>query len=208
MIEEAYDEDTATDTVLDDFEDWWAGAEVYAAANFTDWHPEMVREFASDIAWDMEGAVLTASSMEWASGRWFSGANPYSPHCVPNDGYDLNEWHERDRKNSGSELIEFAIAQGMEPRMAERFATDTLGSYSFISKEDFEKALNEWWTGKNDQSPHFIPLDDVNKRERDERRASLREKYAHVSDFSFELFFHWNLNDSAIIEEHFMSKKK
>lgn len=207
-VEEKYDEDTLIGPTNDEFEDWWAAAEAYAWNNFPDWHPAMVKKFASDVAWQCEGWILTPSKMEKASEDWFSGANPYSPHCVPQDGYDYREWHERDRDNSGSELIGFAVGKGMDSRMASQFTADTLSSYSFISKEDFERAWNEWWTGTNDQSPHFVPLDDVNKRERDERRAYLREKYSHISDSSFRLFFHRRLTDSAIIEEHFMSKKK
>lgn len=191
-----------------DFEDWWGAAEAYARKNFSDWHPEMIREFASDIAWEMEGALLTPSRMEKASEGWFSGANPYSPHTVPQDGYDFTEWYERGQNDSAVELVKFGIAQGMDSRMAERFASDTISSYSFISSSEFAKALEEWWSGRNDQSPHFIPLDEVNRKERDERRKFLRQKYAHVSDFSFRLFFNRNLNDSAIIENHFMSKKK
>jgi hypothetical protein len=191
-----------------DFEDWWGAGEAYARENFPDWHPEMVREFSSDIAWQCEGWILTPSKMKDAAEDWFSGANPYSPHCVPLDGYDYTEWHQRGKRDSIVELMQFGVTQGMEVRQAERFAIDTMSNYSFISKDQYEKALEDWWSGANKQSPHHVPLDVVNREERHERREFLRNKYSGVSDFTFRMFFNRNLNDSATIESYLMSKIK
>lgn len=208
MSEEEYDEDIIIGPTNWLFEDWFAAGEAYAAKNFPDWHPEMVKEFGSDLAWQMEGAVLTPSKMEKASEDWFSGANPYSPHTVPNDGFDYEQWGKRERRDSRVAVEAYGLAQGMDQKTAKRFADDVMKEYSTIYDTSFESAFSEWFAGKNKFSPHYVAFDDENVKLRNERRNALRAKYAHVSDFSFRIFFNNRLTDSAIIENHLMSKKQ
>ena len=191
-----------------EFKDWKKAGAKYAKTNFPDWNDQMVAEFAVDLAWRYEGQAVSPESLEDAYEDWISGQSPYSPHCVPLDGYDYSEWGERQLRDEKLALTEFAITRGFESFEAERFASDTLKIISGIYDEETRSRLMEdWLNGRNEFSPHHIPFDEVNKAQRDERRALLRMKYHHVSDFSFKLFFHHRLTDSINIEEHFMRKE-
>lgn len=64
--------------VLKSFEDWTRAAQDYALDNHTTWNSEKIIRFASDIAWLMEGVVITPEELDKAAKNWQAGRNPYN----------------------------------------------------------------------------------------------------------------------------------
>lgn len=60
------------------FEDWTASAKAHALENHPDWAEEKVVRFASDIAWLMEGMVITPEEVTKVASGWLAGRNPYN----------------------------------------------------------------------------------------------------------------------------------
>lgn len=200
------DNEVLVNPLPNSFEDWVNVSSSYARDNFPDWHKEMIGRFASNMAWRNEGAVVTDENVAEAYEDWVSGKSPYSPHYVSTDGYDYDIWDLQERKKLAEGLNSYALENGMEPFMANRFAHNSLKDAGVIVPADYSRILDEWISGDNPASPHHIPLDAENQAERDERRKQLRRKYEHVSDFSFKLFFRKRLTDSESIEKCLMAK--
>lgn len=62
------------------FDDWMKGAASYATTNYPAWDSGEVEKFSSDIAWQMEGMILSPEALEGAVDDWHSGRNHY--HAV------------------------------------------------------------------------------------------------------------------------------
>lgn len=173
--------------------DWVAVAKDYAQTRFPDWHPQMVARFASDIDWRMEGVRITEKSMQNAYEDWISGQSPYSPHTVPNEGYDYEIWA-KSKEAESRELTENIAREefSAEPWNIDRFVAgymDNLTS-SYTYENDIRKAVVKYREGTVSYSPHWIPMTDEGLDNRKTREQYLRSRQPGMSDISGDLWYY------------------
>lgn len=172
--------------------DWVAVARDYVETRFPDWHPQMVAEFASDIDWRMEGVAITAQAMENAYEDWVTGSSPYSPHCVPNDGYDYEIWAWVKQAES-RELIERIAREAFseEPWNVEKFVNgymdDLTSSYTY--ERYVLDAVKRYREGTVPYSPHWIPMTAEGLANREERIEYLMSKDPKRSEIFGDLWY-------------------
>lgn len=167
---------------------WKKAAREYAAN-----HPELdlwpfqIDRMASDIAWRFEGLKITPESVQEAYEDWISGQSPYSPHTVPLDGEDLGESIRRYELSQRDKIFEDALSTGMDKRLARKFA-DTIYIQNYSQKE-IEKEIDAWFAGIHSESPYHVPFDEINIKEREERKALVRSQRPDISNFSFQILY-------------------
>lgn len=162
-----------------DFEDWVAAAKKYAEKNLDLW-PFQVEAMASDFAWNWEGCEITEEMLQKAYEDWTSGSNPYcTSHSIELEGYDEIGQYNHDSRIAQREIIELAIAMGIDLQIAQRISEDiykskgnSIGIYNDV--EDHLSSIQEWIDGVNELSPHHVPFDKLNLLERQEREEDLR----------------------------------
>lgn len=133
------------------FENWWAAAELYCSE-----HPELdfwdfqVQEFASDIAWRMEGVPFTEKAMNNAFEDWINGGSPYSKRSrdranTPEEGYDWRGQWDRDESKTRLQMSQFALGNGVPMNLLHDFISYA-GAYTnhFFNEDDAKYALKQW----------------------------------------------------------------
>lgn len=169
------------------FEAWVEAGTKLGNEKFPDWHPKMIERMANNFGWRAEGMFITGESVEIIFDDWITGQSPYSPHGIPNDGYDWELLGLGETNKSYSILLDFGMnVQKLDKCIAERFAHDC-ADVSTMSVDECKRQYRDWISGKNKMSPHHIPFSDVVQEARRERRRKLRIERHHLSDFIFEL---------------------
>lgn len=184
--------------MADSFEDWHDAARQYAAE-----HPELelwdfqIEAMASDWAWRWEGSEITPQRMERAYQDWISGNNPYSVHTVQLEGYDNTQQWARMKEGVRKEYIVSLLTYCMDIRNIDRFL-DSISQDIYFDKEKAWKQLLDWNSGKNSKSPHHVPFDPVNLREREERKQELHARYPQeMKDDVFWFMYEDKLEDQT-----------
>lgn len=163
--------------MADNFEEWHDAARQYAAE-----HPELglwpfqIEAMASDWAWRMEGAEITAESRESAYQDWISGNNPYSVHTVHLDGYDQRGNWDRLKKKCREDYTVFWLCHADFKQDMNRFI-DSISIELYFDEEKAWRQFREWMSGENPKSPHHVPFDATNSAERAARRQELHARY-------------------------------
>lgn len=193
------------DTEKDNFELWHDAGHKYAAD-----HPELelwefqVKAMASDFAWRMEGMEITDENVQYAYDDWISGKSPYSVHSRATarsieEGYDFMEQCRRDRVKAQEKAAAFAVEEGMDPREARLFS-ENCGIELYFYADRGKMMLKDWYSGKNEKSPHHVPLDPENKALRDERLALMRKLYGPKRGSFSDLFYFGGVHPPVDIE--------
>ena len=157
------------------FEDWRDAARSWATENpDIDLMPFQVEDFADRAAWDGEGIRIKPDSMQKMWDHYLTGLSG-GPHHVPMDGYDMDLWA-RGRQRDARRAMEDAIAErGVEEPEASRLVEAWVAWFEIgadDSAETIESFLDDWFSGSNSASPHYVPLE----QEHHDARVAERER--------------------------------